>query len=180
MKTEIIIEESDLEKRSPSDAVCTSINTPKNDKGDKNEPEDVTIIETETENCDNSEANDKDLTKVVNENNARDEASQDEIITAESYKNEDSEIEIIQVTRNMIQRSKDPDDDEPASKKRRLAASEFLEPFETKSSDTNIECNKNGTIIPHVISGDIKTNLRYIQGQCQNDKSRDQSLTAVR
>ena len=180
LKTEIIIEEPDLEKRSTSDAVCNSSKTPKNDEGDKDEPEVVTIIETETENCDNSEANDKDFTRVVNENNARDEASQDVIINAESNKNEDSEIEIIQVTRNMLQRSKDPDDDEPASKKRRLAASEFLELTEANSSYIGIECNKNGSIIPHVISGDINTYQGYIQRPCPNDKSTDQSFMAVR
>ena len=180
LKSEIKVEEPDLEIISTPHEVCTSSKTPKNHEGDKNEPEVVTIIESETENCDNSEANEKDFTKVVNENDARDEASQDVIINTESNKNEDSEIEIIQVTQNMLQRSKEPDDDEPASKKRRLAASEFLELSEANSSDIGIECNKNGTIIPHVISGDIKTYLGNIQGQCPNDKSTDQSFMAVR
>ena len=80
----------------------------------------------------------------------------------------------------MLQRAESPDINEPVAKKRRIAASEFLELSEPNSSDISIEYIKVTTKIPQPTTGNIKTYTWPMQqGVPLNDIGTDPCLIEV-
>lgn len=180
LETVIKIEEPDLEKVTQPSAINTSNNAIKQDDVDKNEPDIINIVHKTTENCDITKIDDMDDRKADISSNASDEPSPNIEYNNDKDRNQSSTTDIIKIPRNAVHRTMTPDIDEPAAKKRRLAASEFLEDSDSNSIDLNIESNKHATKIPQTISGDIKTYLGDIQGPCSNDKATESCFDSVR
>ena len=176
LESVIEIEEPDLENISQSSTLKKII---KQDEDDKNEPEHVSVLDKTTENCNAAQINDIDVRKVVIESDASDKASPAIEQNEDNEENPKSTSDIIKIPQNSIHRTKTPDTDEPVAKKRRLAASEFLELSDSNSIDTNIEFNKSANKIPQTISGDIKTYLGHMQGLFSKDKTTDSCFKAV-
>lgn len=81
--------------------------------------------------------------------------------------------------RDKILRTVSSDIDEPVAKRRRLAASEFLEVLEPNNFDKDIENSNEITIIPQDNSKDVNTSRCPTSGSKTSDKETDLSINEV-